>query len=192
MRIGIDFDETVADSIKAIIALHNEQYGTDYKKEEVTEYRVENVWGGTTEEWGAKLDDFLSAKNAKRLDPVPGAIPAIDALKSAGHELYIVTARGDEGVEATELWLEKHLPATFKGVHYGHGRSDDPAKKREKADICRELGVELMIEDHIEVAKKCAAEGTKVLLLDQPWNQGALPPGVERVYSWEEIVKKLL
>jgi uncharacterized HAD superfamily protein len=191
MRIGIDFDETLVDSMKAIIKLHNEQYGTHYKKDDVTEYHVENIWGGTKEEWTAKLDDFLSAKNTAHFDPIPGAIPAIDALKSAGHELYIITARGDSDVEATELWLTKHFPSTFEGVHYGHVRSDDPAKRRKKADMCKELGIELMIDDHISVAKNCSEEGIRVLLLDEPWNQGELPPGVARVYSWEEIVKKL-
>ena len=191
MRIGIDFDETIADSMAMILKLHNEQYGTKYKREEVTEYHVENIWGGSKEEWTAKLDEFFSAKNARHLDPVVGAIAAIDALKHAGHELYIVTARRDINAEATERWLTKHFSSTFKSVHYGNVRSDDPAKKREKAEICKELGVELMIDDHMGVAKNCSEAGIKVLLLDQPWNQGELPPGVTRVYSWEEIVKKL-
>ena len=191
MRIGIDFDETLADSIQMIIKLHNKQYGTNYKKEEVVKYKVEEIWDGTKEEWMAKLDDFFSAKNVKNLDPVAGAIPAIDALKKAGHELYIITARGEGDVEATELWLKKHFPETFKGIHYAHVRSEDPAKKRKKADICKELGVKLMIDDHMSVAKNCSEEGIRVLLIDEPWNQGELPEHVERVFSWEEIVKKL-
>jgi hypothetical protein len=192
MRIGIDFDETVADSIQMIIKLHNKQYGTNYKKEEVVKYKVEEVWDGPKEEWMAKLDEFLSAKNAAHLDPVVGAIPAIDALKKAGHELSIITARGESDVEATELWLKMHFPSTFEGVHYGHARSEDPTKRRSKSAMCKALGIELMIDDHMNVAKDCAEAGIRVLLIDEPWNQGELPPGVERVYSWEEIIKKLL
>jgi uncharacterized protein len=191
MKLGIDFDETVADSIMAIIKLHNDQYGTNYKKEEVTQYHVHEVWGGTQEGWMAKLDEFFSAKNVEHLDPIAGSIPAIDALKKAGHELYIVTARSDSDIEATELWLKLHFPETFKGIHYGQARSDDPVKKRTKSEMCKELGIELMIDDHMSVAKDCSAAGLKVFLFDQPWNQGELPSGVERVYSWDEIVEKL-
>src|ERR1700735_4313362 len=103
MRIGIDFDDTIAASIEAIVKLHNRQYGTNYKREDVTQYHAHEVWGGTQEEWGKKLDEFFSVKNVEHLDPVAGAIRAIDALKRAGHELYIITARSDSDIEATEL-----------------------------------------------------------------------------------------
>jgi hypothetical protein len=191
MRIGIDFDEVVADSAAAIIALHNKQYATNYKKEDITSYHVEDVWGGTKEEWEAKLDEFFSAKNVQYLDPIAGSIPAMDSLKKAGHELYIITARGDSDIEATELWLKLHFPDTFNGVHYGHARLNDPEKTRSKPQMCKELGIKLMIDDHLSNAKQCADEGIKVFLFDQPWNQRELPEGVERVRTWEEIVKKL-
>jgi uncharacterized HAD superfamily protein len=69
--------------------------------------------------------------------------------------------------------------------------STDPAKKRLKSAMCKELGIQVMIDDHMSVAKDCAEAGIRVLLFDQPWNQGELPMGAERVHSWDEIVKKL-
>ncbi len=198
MRIGIDFDDTIADAIAMIVKLHNRHYGTNYKREEVTEHHVENIWGGTTEEWHAKLDEFFSAKNVEHLDPMAGAIPAMDALKRAGHELYIITARSDSDIEVTELWLKLHFPETFKGVHYGQARAEDPARRRLKSAMCRELGIELLIDDHLNNARDCAEVGIRVLLIDQPWNQIregsaelALPAGVERVRGWEEVVERV-
>ena len=189
MRIGIDFDEVVADSVATIIKLHNEQYRTSFKREEVTKYHVDEVWGGTKEEWRQKLDEFFSTKNAKHLDPVAGSIPAMDALKRAGHELYVITARSDDDIEATELWLKMHFPKTFKNVHYGN--SWYPEKKKLKSEMCKENGIEVMVDDRMSVAQDCGPAGIRVLLFDQPWNQGELPPNVERVFSWDEIVKKL-
>ncbi len=191
MRLCIDFDEVVADSAAAIIALHNEHYGTNYRREDITSSRVEDVWGGTKEEWEAKLDEFFSAKNVKYLNPIAGSIPAMGALKKAGHELYVITARGDSDIEATELWLKLHFPDAFKGVHYGCARANDPSKIRSKPQMCKELGIELMIDEHLSNARQCADEGIRVFLFDQPWNQRELPEGVERVHTWEEIVKKL-
>jgi phosphoglycolate phosphatase-like HAD superfamily hydrolase len=154
----------------------------------------------------------------EHLDPIAGAIAAIDALKKAGHELYIITARSDRDIEATELWLARHFfsswPETFKGVHYGQSRAKDPAQRRLKSALCRELGIELMIDDTLSNARDCAEAGIRVLLLDRPWNQvgdagggagaaddassGAggsgeppLPAGVERVRGWEEVVENI-
>jgi uncharacterized HAD superfamily protein len=66
-----------------------------------------------------------------------------------------------------------------------------PEKVRSKADVCRELGVGVMIEDSMSQAKEIAASGCRVLLLDCPWNQGDLPENVTRIYSWKEIVAHL-
>jgi len=191
MLLGIDFDDVVADSMDVIVRLHNGKYGTAFKKEDVVAPMVEEVWGGTQEEWRAKLDEFFGTKHLAELSPMAGAIPAMRELKVAGHELYIMTARSDRDVEATELWLTLHFPDVFRGVHYGQSLSDDPAKRRSKAAMCKELGVELMIDDHMKNAVECAAAGIPALLFDQPWNQGELPPGVKRVRSWNEIVERV-
>ncbi|HUC01922.1 MAG TPA: hypothetical protein VMA75_03380 [Candidatus Paceibacterota bacterium] len=58
-------------------------------------------------------------------------------------------------------------------------------------EVVADSGATIMIEDHMTNATVCAEAGIKVFLFDQPWNQGELPPGIERVHSWDEIVKKL-
>jgi uncharacterized HAD superfamily protein len=190
MRIGLDFDDVVADSMQAIIDLHNREYGTSFKKEDASTLPLADreKWGGTKEEWSAKMDDFLSTDHLADLNPVAGVIPAIEELKKH-HELYIVTGRED--TVATEQWIVMHFPETFKGVHYANHLSSDPSTHIKKSVICKEHGIELYIEDVVANAKDCAEAGIKVFLFDQPWNQGALPPNVERVKSWEEIVRKL-
>lgn len=190
MRIGIDFDDVVADSMGVVIDLQNKKYGTSYKREDATSFNLENIWGGTKEEWQAKLDEFLSAKHHNSLNPMAGVIPAMDALKKMGHELYIVTGRSESYAVNTDPWIEKHFPDTFKGVHYANHLLDT-SERRTKASICKENGIEVIIEDHMRTATECAVAGIRALLLDQPWNQGELQPGVERVRSWEEIVEKL-
>lgn len=195
MRIGIDFDDVVADSMRAIATLHNKKYGTNFKKDDAFSYKVNEVWGGTKEEWREKLDAFLSTDHLMDLDPMAGSLLGIDALKKQGHELYIVTARGEGDIPATERWIERHFPNVFKDVHYcgliAGIRITKETTRRTKSQVCNEHGIELMIDDNPDFAKECAAEGVKVMLFDQPWNRGELPPGVERVYSWDEIMRKL-
>lgn len=81
MLLGIDFDDVVADSIGVIVKLHNEQHGTNFKREDVFTYYVHEVWGGTQEEWRAKLDEFFGTKHLADLNPIAGAIPAMRELK---------------------------------------------------------------------------------------------------------------
>ena len=47
MKIGIDFDEVIADSVSLIVRMHNERYGTNLKKSDITSYKFEEVWGIT-------------------------------------------------------------------------------------------------------------------------------------------------
>jgi uncharacterized HAD superfamily protein len=191
MRIGLDFDDVVADSMRTIVDLQNKQYGTLYKLQDVTSFGFENVWGGTKEEWEVKVSGFLSTKYLAALSPVAGAVSGIAALKKRGHELYIVTGRSENYVEATEQWIAEHFPDTFTSVHYGNHVLSGPSERRDKSDICKEYGIEVMIEDYMKNAKECADAGIRVFLFDQPWNQGELSPNMERVKSWDEIVKRL-
>jgi uncharacterized HAD superfamily protein len=45
MRIAIDFDDVTADSLTAIIRLHNERYGTALTRANFVTYKFEEVWG---------------------------------------------------------------------------------------------------------------------------------------------------
>jgi len=118
-----------------------------------------------------------------------GAISAIDALKKNGHVLCIVTGRSENNIPATELWVKEHFPNTFKGIHFGLQLS--PGTSKQKSAICKENGIELMIEDGMHNARECAEAGIRVLLFDQPWNQGGLLPNMDRVRSWEEVLEKI-
>jgi len=62
-----------------------------------------------------------------------------------------------------------------------------------KAGVCRELGVERMVEDGLHYATDCAENGIPTLLLNSPWNQAeSLHEGITRVYSWAQILENLI
>lgn len=194
MRIGIDLDETISDSISGIIKLHNEQYGTSLRREDFDHHDFAAALGVSKEEAKKRIDKFFSVTYVKEMPPAVGSLRAIEALKAKGHELYIITGRGrsPEDVAHTEAWLEANFPNVFAGVHYANTLAPDGSvETRTKSEIAKTLGVEVIIDDLLEFALECAGAGMKVLLLDRPWNQGALPPLVERMYSWEEIIQRI-
>jgi uncharacterized HAD superfamily protein len=190
MRIGIDLDDVVADSVAAMAAFHNERYGTSLKREDFVNYDLWKIWGGDRLDAIKKIEEFFLTDHFANISPVAGSVSGIAALKGMGHELYAVTARSDIAIRPTEVWIKKHFPDAFRGVHFAN-HFNLHKEPRKKSEICKELGIGLLIDDSMENAKDCAAANIKVFLLDYPWNQGDLPDGVKRVFSWEEIVSKL-
>lgn len=57
MRIGIDLDDVLAEFLEALIAYHNERYGTTLRTEDFMVYRFWEVWGGTRDE--AEIDILI-------------------------------------------------------------------------------------------------------------------------------------
>jgi uncharacterized HAD superfamily protein len=193
MNIGIDFDDVVADSLSLVIRLHNQQYGTDFTQADFTSSNFEKIWGGTREEAIKKVDSFFASDQLKEISPIAGAIKGIKILKEKGHDLFIITGRSTNDVAETERWLKFHFPDVFKGVYYGNFFTlNKESVYRKKIDICKELGIEIMIEDNLPTALECAVNGMKVFLFDKPWNPyPGLPSGVMRVHSWDEVVDSL-
>ena len=190
MRIGIDLDEVVADTMPAVIHFHNRKYGTDFKKGDFYSYHFWDVWGGTKDEAIKKMYDFFATDHFAKINPVAGSLVAINTLKENGHELFVITGRQNEIIEETEKWIKKHFPEIFSGIHFAnsYGLTGHPIKK---SAICAQLGIKIMIDDDMDHAKDLTKFGIKVLLFDQPWNQDNLEGDIERVFSWKEIINKI-
>ncbi|MEI7558108.1 MAG: hypothetical protein WCJ45_04755 [bacterium] len=45
------------------------------------------------------------------------------------------------------------------------------AQEKNKSELCKEHGINIMIEDNADYAKELADTGIKVYLLDKPWNK---------------------
>lgn len=188
--IGIDLDDVVIDFSNTLHAYHNERYGTSVIREDMTSYGFENIWDCTPEEASKKVFEFYATASHDDALPVPGASEALAILKEA-HELHIISSRGDQIADLTLRWIDKNFPGHFKSVNLTNQYFGILGKIRSKADVCRELHADVMIEDSLSQAKEITPVVSKVFLLDCPWNQGELPKNVMRVYSWADIIAQL-
>lgn len=189
MKIAIDLDEVLAEYLASFLEFHNKKHGTDLKKHHFSKtYKVEEVLGETEEEMTERIYHFYKTEDFKKIKPSAGSIKAIQKLKK-NHELFIVTSRQNHVSAPTIEWINKHFPDSFSGILFGnHFSKEGPAKA--KSEICKEIGAEILIDDSLDYAKECAGKGIKVLLFDHPWNQAeTLPKNIQRVYSWQEILK---
>lgn len=184
--IGVDFDDVLLHCFKHLVEFHNETYGTAHKLEEFTSYQPTKLWNCDYAEVMRRVKKYHESEHAKHVEPVEGAIEAMKKL-SEKYDLVIVTMRPPETEPVTRLLLEQ-FPPVFEHVHFIGSWEGIPGAKN-KADVCKEIGASLFIDDSLHNAEIISKVGIPVLLFDTNWNQAeTLPDGVLRVYSWEEIL----
>ncbi len=185
MKIGIDLDDVLADSLPHYVQALNRRFGLTIDLVEAAWRifdRFPQIPRREAHTFFSELieDGFFSSRPL-----LPGAREAVESLAEEGHRLFIVTGRAARDAATTREWLEqvgllRHFNAV---VHNGM----EPVS-RYKAGAATRLQLDLFIEDELEVATAVAETAIPVLLFDRPWNQGALPDTMQRVRSWTEVL----
>ena len=173
MRIGMDLDDTVCKTSESL-----NKYAKKYAVEEGIE--VADIFMKVSERKKFLKKYFVQViKEAELKDGFTDVYE--NFLKK--HEIYIITDRSDDFMpHATKVdyitleWLEEH-DIKFRGYY-----SD--SYKEEKARICEENKIDIMIDDdhaNYEVFKK---HGIKTILFD---DKNLYPDVKDRVDSWEDV-----
>lgn len=185
--IAIDMDDVIVDHYEEVVKFHNERYGTAHTLTDYTTDHWSQVWGTNHEETERRAREFASiGVHGRKIKP--GAIPAIRTLHGS-YDLVIVTVRRKVNVKPTTEWLAKYFPDIFKEVHFLPIWEEDT--KQTKADICRELGADYLIDDSLKHCTIAAESGLPVLLFgNYPWNQSKkLPANMQRVRGWKAVLE---
>lgn len=188
--VAIDFDDVVVATAPLIIQDYNKRFGTKLTLGDLYVHDLER-WDVPDDSIGIqRVDEFLKTKAFQDVIPLDDAITTLHEI-SQRHELHVVTGRPDHLEQATRRTMETYFPGMFHSLELTNFLRHNA---RSKADICRELGADVFIDDHIHHAQAVAKEGIDVLLFgDYPWNQSdALPQNVRRALSWRAIHEQLL
>jgi 5'(3')-deoxyribonucleotidase len=185
--IAIDVDDVLAAHVPAFIAFSNERYGTsltidDYVDHWAVLWRIEHA------EAEERAAEFHSSVGAQEYETVQASNEAIERLKQ-DYDLTIITARRREMIEPTYGWLQSYYPDVFNEVHFVP--IWEPNNTVTKADICRQIGAEYLIDDLPSHCNVAAQGGIKPLLFgDYPWNRNEqIEDGVVRVPDWPAVVE---
>jgi 5'(3')-deoxyribonucleotidase len=190
MRIGIDLDDVLVPFLQTFIKYYNLTYDTSYKMDDFFSYHYWEITGETRDESIQKVYDFHQTPYFKNMKPIAGAQEAVNQLR-LNHDLFVITSRQDYIAEVTKLWVNQYFPHAFSDIVLTNNFAKG-SNSRTKRQYCDLLGIEVLIDDSPEYAVECLAPGRKILLPDRPWNQGlGLTPGINRVYSWQEIIKNI-
>ena len=110
----------------------------------------------------------------------------INKLKEKGHKLYIITARGSvikEEIPITEKKL-KEEGLEFDGYYYA---------SKNKAQVCKDLKIDVMIDDHYDNIEKISNEKIKCLYYrDLVLRFIDNEQYVHEVRNWGDIYKEIL
>ena len=192
MNIGIDFDDVLIRTNEHLAIWHNEHYGPEYAVKDIDTYDLFKIWQCSEVEMFRRFFEFCEGKEHRRTRTVQGAKAVLAKLRRRGDEMCIITSRPDRVRVQTEYLVHKHFPSLADRLVFTAVAVDGLLVKKPKAEVCRERGVEIMIEDNLDYACNVAGAGIRVLLLNRPWNQSEeLSRNIQRVYSWKEIFHEL-
>lgn len=188
--IAIDCDDVLVETAPLIIRDYNKRYGTQLD--------LGDMYSSDLSRWEVadrkmaidRVEAYLQTEEYRQAPPLQESIDAIERLSSV-YTLHLVTGRSDMLEQATRDFLDAHFNGLFRSLTFTNLFN---SQQQTKSEICKKLGADLLIDDHLGHALPVAEAGVDVMLFgDYPWNQApTLPPNVRRVKDWPEVARLLL
>lgn len=183
MKVGIDFDDVLFpwyDPAHGLVVAAGKDNGVS-----PTTWQPYDEYGISDQEWYAILHSGTLDGGLYRHPPFPDAAEAVRRLYWYGHEVHIVTARGqfqdgDLIVKYTEEALEEYaIPHTSLTT-----------RARSKGDVAYALGLDYFLDDSYKNYTEVMWAGVPSYLMTRPWNQHE--PAKWRVDTVDEFVDIIL
>jgi 5'(3')-deoxyribonucleotidase len=193
--IAVDLDDVLSATAEGFALYSNERWGGDHKADSyLEEWAV--FWGVSLEEALKRSTEYHASNAVTRYRHIEQALPVLGHLTSR-YDMVVVTSRRSALKKHTDAWLEKYFPGLFQEVRYAgiwdaSHKTDQEVRARlnqTKAEICREIGADYLIDDHPKHCIGAAEAGLKAVLFGEyKWNRVAkLPTGVTRARNWGEV-----
>lgn len=184
MKIGIDIDNVISNFDDTLL---NEYLKHDKQLRNTGIINKNVYFRNGMFDWSEEEEKNFYTKNiekfAKKFKPINNSAYYINKLKQDGHEIYIITGR-DNGeysnpYQMTVDWLEKY------NIPYDKLILTNAYNSKEKADICVDNKVDIMIDDSTKICEEIYKTTTKVLIMTTPYNKQTKT--ITRVNNWKEI-----
>lgn len=190
--IGIDIDETLAASAPVFIDYSNRTFGTKF---DVCDYSENwaGMWGVDFDELNKRAEQYYKSGIMLEYKPISESREILSRLKNE-HKLIAITARPDICKSDTYSWIDRHFSEIInKDDLYFTGawnNVDEKSLHHSKGDMCKMLGVDLLIDDQPKHCIGASQNGiTSLLFGDYSWNSSIeLPENVYRVNNWSEVL----
>lgn len=185
--VAVDADDVLAAHIEAFIEFSNTHYGTSLAPEDYTE-NWGGLWGVDNNEVERRALEFHAPEIVGSFGRFDEAEFALRSLKKT-RELVIVTARARRITETTLEWVERHFQGLFSEVHFVP--IWEPGNTVTKADICRQIGADYLVDDLLKHCNVAAEAGIQPVWFNRiKWKQDGQPhPNVVQVENWRQVAE---
>lgn len=185
MNIGIDIDNTISTTRETILEAAG-QFNKENNRPnhfDLSYYNLDKSLGWDSPTTQFFLSNYLTDVYRQVL-PKPHAVEIIKELH-AQHQIILITSRNQRDETITEItlnWLHQHDIAYDKLVM----NHTDNMHHFSKLAACLENKVELMIEDHHDLALELSTH-LPVILFDYPYNSHVKNDRIIRVQDWLQV-----
>lgn len=190
-RVGVDIDDVIVSAAPTILGTYNDLYGTNLQ---LHEYYTRDLAKFGVDELDTaihRINEIVASDEFLGLPPIEEAVASLEKIAEK-RDVFGITGRPTIIEAATNLMMARHFTDyPFREIVFTNYFPVDGAVSRSKADVCQELEIDDMIEDHLDHALAIADAGTRVVLFGSyPWNQHpALPGNMVRIEEWPKVVE---
>ncbi len=194
--IAVDIDDVLAATAPGFIEFSNKRWKMDLTIDDYDENWM-RVWGVDAKELVARTA-IIKNEFWQSVQHSEEARPVLKRLADK-YKLVITTSRRREVNKPTKDWIDKYFGGIFKEIHhsgiYDVDKHDlelyQKATRATKAELCKEIGADYLIDDHIKHCLGADAVGVVAILFgDYHWSRGVeIPDSIICLRSWKEIGK---
>ena len=189
--IAIDMDDVLVDSTEYWRQEINRRTGANLTREHWSvpgEYHnyYETVWQthGIADKFSIADIDAQMELDQSVLPAVPYAVEALRHL-SERFELVVVTARIDSRQRQSKQWLDEVYPGIFGSIVFGNGA--EGLAKKNKGQICKEVGAAWLIDDNPGHCKDVLQEGVQAILFGTYGWHTEIPKLAVHCRDWQAV-----
>jgi 5'(3')-deoxyribonucleotidase len=157
MNIAIDIDSTLHNYWDQLSDASRRRFGIALPYEEQLTWSITLL---RPEQVRACVEETHSPARVLEAEPYPGAVETVSDWHAAGHFIQITSHRSAESRAATARWLERI------GLPYDELYCSD-----DKVAHCREIGIDVLIDDSPVNLERALEEGITAATLLHPWNR---------------------
>jgi len=193
-KIAIDIDDVLADSNEAMRLWANKVSGVELAQEH---YQVpgeywsyyERIWATHGVEDRLNFDDFEAEllKDQTNVPLLAGASFAIKELQKK-YTVILLTSRNPALEEGTKNWVDTHMGG---GIELYFAKNMRMNAGKSKGELCKEMGVSLLIDDNIDHCQSALDNGIDAVLFgDYGWHH-SVPEGAVNCKDWPATLEYL-